>query len=196
MPLALVEAAWQAGARVFGENRVQEAEAKIRAFRPEGLAWHLVGHLQSNKAARAVELFDLIHSVDDLDLVRALARRAEAQGKRQALLIQVNTSGEASKSGCFPDDAAELARGVLEAPGLRLDGLMTIGPLPEAGAEEDLEGARGAFRRLAELRFDLERKLGAPLPELSMGMTGDLEVAIEEGATLIRVGTAIFGSRN
>lgn len=193
VPLAAVEAAWGAGARTFGENRVQEAEAKIRAFHPPGIAWHLVGHLQSNKAGRAVELFDLIHSVDDLELVRALARRAGARAKRQALLLQVNASGEAAKSGCAPEEAAALARCVLEAPALALRGLMTIGPMPGPG--DDPEAARPAFRRLRALRDELERTLGVSLPELSMGMTGDLEVAIEEGATLIRVGTAIFGSR-
>lgn len=196
MPVADVEAAWECGIRVFGENRVQEAEEKIREFRPPGIAWHLVGHLQSNKAGRAVGLFDLIHGVDDLELVSALARRAEGRGGKQALLLQVNTSGEASKSGCTPAGALALARAVVAAPALELRGLMAIAPIPDAAPLAEPPGARAAFRRLAELRDALERELGVALPELSMGMTGDLEVAIEEGATLVRVGTALFGTRS
>lgn len=215
MPLEAVRAAWAAGARVFGENRVQEAETKIMALRAAaecpGVAWHLVGHLQSNKAGRAVDLFDLVHSVDDLDLARALGRRAlgrrvlerQAQAlaaggsakSEQAVLVQVNCSGEASKSGCAPEEALELAAGVHGTPGVSLRGFMTIGPLEPEDAAAAAEGARRAFRRLRELRDEAERRLGVALPELSMGMTNDLEVAIEEGATLVRIGTAIFGSR-
>lgn len=228
MPIEAVQAAWAAGARVFGENRVQEAEAKILALRAfaaagagadaggasgsgrtfesgppsgyAGIAWHLVGHLQSNKAGKAVELFDLIHSVDDAELARALGRRAlalEARGrvKKQAVLVQVNCSGEASKSGCDPAVALELAAAVHRTPGVELRGFMTIGPLEPEDAAAAVEGARRAFGRLRALRDRAQEDLGTALPELSMGMTGDLEVAIEEGATLVRIGTAVFGSR-
>lgn len=196
MPAEVVRAAWQAGARVFGENRVQEAEAKIRQLAGlDGATWHLVGHLQSNKAGKVVGLFDLIHSVDDAELLRALGRRAVAAGVTQGILLQVNCSGEASKSGCAPDDAVALARLAHDTPGLALRGFMTIGPLEPADPDVALAGARRAFRRLRELRQAAEQAVGTMLPELSMGMTDDLEVAIEEGATLVRVGTAIFGSR-
>jgi pyridoxal phosphate enzyme (YggS family) len=213
MPVEAVQAAWAAGARVFGENRVQEAEGKILALRAcagagagadsgggapyAGIAWHLVGHLQSNKAGRAVELFDLIHSVDDAELARALGRRAlalEARGrvKKQAVLVQVNCSGEASKSGCDPAVALELAAQVHRTPGVELRGFMTIGPLEPGDAAAAEEGARRAFGRLRALRDRVQEELGTALPELSMGMTGDLEVALEEGATLVRIGTAVF----
>lgn len=214
MSIEAVQAAWAAGARVFGENRVQEAEAKVLALRASagvgaesggashyaGIAWHLVGHLQSNKAGKAVELFDLIHSVDDVELARGLGRRAqalEARGRvrKQAVLVQVNCSGEASKSGCDPAVALELAAAVHRTPGVELRGFMTIGPLEPEDAAAAVEGARRAFGRLRALRDRAQEDLGTALPELSMGMTGDLEVAIEEGATLVRIGTAIFGSR-
>jgi pyridoxal phosphate enzyme (YggS family) len=192
-PAGAVARAIDAGLVHFGENKVQEALAKIplvaaaRAVRP---SWHLVGHLQSNKAGKAVELFDLIHSIDSVELGRALARRAGALGKRQRLLVQVNCSGESQKSGCSPEAAADLVRELAALPELALEGFMTIGPL-----DDDPESARPAFRLLRELRDRLAGQLGLPLRDLSMGMTGDLEVAIAEGATILRVGSALFGRR-
>ncbi|HEX7878851.1 MAG TPA: YggS family pyridoxal phosphate-dependent enzyme, partial [Candidatus Eisenbacteria bacterium] len=182
-----------AGLAHFGKNKVQEAEAKIpivasaRTARPE---WQLIGHLQSNKAGKAVELFDLIHSIDSTSLAQAVARRAGMIGKRQRVLLQVNCSGEAQKSGCEPDDAADVARAIAGHTELALEGLMTIGPL-----DDDPGSARPAFRQLRELRDRISAQLGLPLPHLSMGMTGDLEVAIAEGATIVRVGSALFGQR-
>jgi pyridoxal phosphate enzyme (YggS family) len=146
-----------------------------------------VGHLQSNKAGKAVELFDVIHSVDGPSLAAEIGRRALKAGKVQRVLIQVNCSGEESKSGCSPDDAIPAVTGI---ESLELEGFMTIGPL-----DPDPESARPAFRRLRGIRDSAEAALGKRLPVLSMGMTGDLEVAVEEGATLVRVGTALFGER-
>lgn len=160
------------------------------AAAPGGLTWHLVGHLQSNKAARAVELFDVIHSIDSAALAREVARRAAQRGKRQRVLIQVNCSGEAAKSGCEPAALPALLEAALAEEALDLQGLMTIGPL-----DPDPESARPAFRQLAALRDDARRRTGLALPHLSMGMSGDLEVAVAEGATMIRVGTALFGKR-
>jgi pyridoxal phosphate enzyme (YggS family) len=182
-----------AGLGHFGENKVQEAQAKIplvmaaRAVRP---AWHLIGHLQSNKAGKAVELFDLIHTMDSADLARAVARRAGAIGKRQRVLLQVNCSGEAAKSGCRPEEAPAIATAIAGHPELSLEGLMTIGPL-----DDDPASARPAFRRLRAIRDALVAATGLALPHLSMGMTADLEVAIAEGATIVRVGSALFGPR-
>lgn len=178
------------GLRHFGENRIQEAVPKIEALAGRGLVWHLVGHLQSNKAAKAVEHFDLIHSIDDPGLAAEVARRAGRIGKRQRVLVQVNCSGEASKSGCAPSEFPGLARAVAAFSELQFEGLMTIGPL-----DSDPESARPAFRQLRRLRDDARATLGLELPHLSMGMTDDLDVAVEEGSTLVRVGTALFGRR-
>ena len=178
-----IRSALAAGLGVLGENRVQEAKEKIRVIgRP--VPWHLVGHLQTNKARDAVLLFDLIHSVDRLDLARALERRARDLDKVADVLVQVNVAGEATKGGFAPSEL----KGALEAlggfPGLRVCGLMTIPPPVESAAM-----ARRWFRWLRELRDE------AGLEHLSMGMSGDFEVAVEEGATMVRVGTAIFGPR-
>ncbi len=185
-----VRAAVALGLNDLGENRVQEAQAKIAAVGRDRVRWHLVGHLQRNKAGRAVELFDRIHSVDGLGLAEALSRRAAADGRMLPVLVEVNVSGEPTKFGVAPADLEPLLERVAALPGLRLDGLMTVGP-PVASAAE----ARPGFARLRELREHAERALGARLPELSMGMSGDFEVAIEEGSTMVRVGTAIFGKR-
>ena len=189
-PVDAIAAAVALGLRHFGENRTQEAVPKIEALAGRGLTWHLVGHLQSNKAGKAVEHFDLIHSIDNPALAGEVARRAARIAKRQRVLIQVNCSGEASKSGCDPAAFHELARAVALLPDLQLEGLMTIGPL-----DPDPESARPAFRLLRRLRDEARAALGLELPHLSMGMTDDLEVAVEEGATLVRVGTALFGHR-
>jgi pyridoxal phosphate enzyme (YggS family) len=178
-----IRAAVAAGLGALGENRVQEARDKIAEIgRP--VAWHLIGHLQTNKVRDALELFDVIHSVDRIDLARELDRRGRAKGRTVDVLVQVNMGGELSKGG-WPPEAVETAVDAVAAlAGLRLRGLMTIPP-----AVERAEDARGWFRALRKLA---ERH---GLPELSMGMSADFEVAIEEGATMVRVGTAIFGPR-
>ncbi len=180
-----------AGHTLFGENYVQEARAKIAALGP-GLAWHFIGHLQSNKARAAVDLFDLIHSVDRLRLAQALDQAASRLGKVQNILLQVNLAGEASKSGAAPEDVQNLLSNISKMPNLKVLGLMTMPPwFP------DPEEARPYFRALRELRDRLRRLhlVEGDLGELSMGMTGDFEAAVAEGATLVRIGTAIFGRR-
>jgi pyridoxal phosphate enzyme (YggS family) len=187
--LAHIQAAVDAGQDLFGENYLQEARDKIAVLgRP--VSWHLVGSLQSNKARGAVELFDLIHAVDRLKLAQALDAAAARLGKVQDVLIQVNQAGEATKSGVEPAAAPPLLQEVARLPHLRVLGLMTMPPwFP------DPETARPYFRALRVLRDHLRGLTGLPLTELSMGMSGDFAVAVEEGATLVRVGTAIFGSR-
>ncbi len=186
-----IRAALAAGIDTLGENYLQEAQAKIRELSPAGASWHFIGHLQSNKAAAAAGLFDLIHSVDRLKLATALETAASRQGKTQDILIEVNLAGEASKSGVAPEGAPELLRAVLACPHLRPRGLMAMPPWLA-----DPEAVRPYFRQLRELRDALARTFpDAFLTELSMGMSQDFEVAIEEGATLVRVGTAIFGLR-
>ena len=179
------------GLRDLGESRVQEAAGKIAALGDAGgTRWHLVGHLQTNKARSAIQLFDEIHSVDSDRLVDELARRAEESGRAPLCYVEVNTSGESAKHGVSPEGAlALLSR--LRSAGLRPAGLMTIGPL-----EGGIEGARACFRHLARLRDDA-RAAGLLGPEagLSMGMSDDFEVAIEEGATIVRIGSALFGPR-
>jgi PLP dependent protein len=184
-----IRAAVSAGQRWFGENYLQEAREKIAVLGHE-VGWHLVGHLQSNKAKSAVELFDLIHGVDSLKLAQALEKAAAAIGRFQEILLQVNLAGEARKSGVAPEHAAALLEEVRCLPHLKVEGLMTMPPFfPEP------EQARPYFRGLRELAERLRDASHLPLRELSMGMSGDYEVAVEEGATLVRVGTAIFGSR-
>ena len=185
-----VRAAIAAGVPALGENRVQEAREKIAALgRPR--PWHLIGHLQTNKVKDALECFDLIHSVDRLPLAEALARRAGEAGRRIDVLAQVNVGEEPQKGGFRTDEL----RGALETmaglPGLRLRGLMTIPPLPRAP-----EDSRPHYKEMRKLLEDARRwGLGDDFIELSMGMSGDFEVGVEEGATIVRVGTAIFGAR-
>jgi len=174
----------------LGENRVQEAEAKIVALAGTRITWHMIGHLQRNKTAKAVERFDRVHGVDDHELAVALSARAVAAGRRLPVLVEVNVSGEASKHGVSPDRLEELLASIRGLPGLAVDGLMTI-----AHPVERAEDARGEFARLRTLRDRAAASLGLALPELSMGMSADFEVAIEEGATFVRVGTALFGAR-
>ena len=180
-----------AGAMILGENRVQEAREKITGLGPIA-SWHLIGHLQTNKAKFAVTLFYLIHSVDSLELARELSRQAEKHGKVQDILIEVNVSGEASKAGIGPDNAKDLIREVSKLSNIRVQGLMTIPPY-----SEDPETSRPHFRRLRELAQDITKEQipNVTMKELSMGMSGDFQVAVEEGATLVRVGTSIFGKR-
>ena len=188
VPLERIKAAMAAGQRLFGENYLQEARGKIATLNAE-VSWHFIGHLQSNKAKGAVELFELIHGVDRLKLAYALEAAAASIGTLQKILLQINLAGETSKSGASPEAAAELLREIILLPHLRVLGLMTMPPFLEP------EAVRPYFRALRELRDHLQDFSGQPLPELSMGMSGDYEVAIEAGATLVRVGTAIFGSR-
>jgi pyridoxal phosphate enzyme (YggS family) len=196
VPAARVVLAAQAGQRRFGENRVQEATTKLPAVEAAldaPLEWHLVGRLQRNKARAAVRLFDVIHSVDSPELARALARGAQELGRRPRVLVQVNVDAEPQKGGVAADAVAPLVAAIDELPALELVGLMAI-PRPAA----DAEALRPAFARLRELRDSLDagRPEGRRLRELSMGMSADFEVAIGEGATLVRVGTAIFGERS
>lgn len=189
VPAARISAALGLGLTELGENRVQEARDKIAAM--PGARWHLIGHLQSNKARLAAQLFPVIQSVDSPGLAAKLARLAGELGKTLEVFAQVNTSGEASKSGLAPGEADRFFAAVAALPNLRWRGLMTIGPLTE-----DERAARAAFAQLRELRERLARQYPAlPLAELSMGMTDDCEWAIAEGATMVRVGRAIFGDR-
>jgi hypothetical protein len=178
-----IRAALSAGLGALGENRVQEARDKIAEI-GRVVPWHLIGHLQTNKVRDALELFDVIHSVDRIDLARELDRRARAKGRAIDVLVQVNVGGEMSKGGWPPDAVETAVEAVSALTGLKLRGLMTIPPVVERA-----EDARAWFRALRKLA---ERH---GLPELSMGMSGDFEVAIEEGATMVRIGTAIFGPR-
>ena len=186
-----IAAAVALGLADLGENKVQEAEQHQQQVARTAARWHMIGHLQRNKVGKALELFDVVHGVDDLNLAEALSRRAVAAGKVQPVLIEVNVSAEASKFGLAPASVTEVAERVWCLPGLALRGLMTVG----APADE-VEAARPGFALLRTLRDGLVSRLGRELPELSMGMSGDFEVAIEEGATMVRVGTALFGARN
>jgi pyridoxal phosphate enzyme (YggS family) len=189
VPAELIRAAYEAGVRHFGESRVQEWESKALQLEDLEATWHLIGHLQRNKAARSVALFHTVDSVDSLPLAERLDRAA-GEGRRLPVLLEVRLDTGGAKSGCAPEDAQRLAEGLLLLPHLELRGLMTIAP-----AVENPEDARHAFRRLRELRDRLTDHLDHNLPELSMGMSHDFEVAIEEGATQVRIGTAIFGDR-
>jgi pyridoxal phosphate enzyme (YggS family) len=183
-PVELVRAAFEAGITLLGENRIQEAEPKVAAV-PEA-EWHFIGRLQSNKARRAVRAFPVIHSVDSRDLLDRLDRIAAEEGRTPRLLLEVNVSGEAAKAGMAP---ASLST-VVAPRHARLEGLMTMAPM---GATPDEAGA--VFRRLRGLRDELAERIGLELPELSMGMSADAEAAAAEGATLVRIGTALFGPR-
>jgi len=179
----------EAGIRIIGENYVQEAQKKYELIGPR-VSWHMIGRLQTNKAKYAVRLFEVIHSLDSLKLAQELQKAAERQGKKVKVMIQVNLSGEITKGGISPDKVKELSERVLEFPNLELIGLMTIPPY-----SENPEDSRPFFRKLRELKEKLNRE-GFPLTELSMGMSNDFKVAIEEGATILRIGTLIFGPRS
>ena len=191
LPAETLAAAVALGLGDLGENRVQEAESHQRSVPRTAVRWHMIGHLQRNKAGRALELFDVFHGIDDLELARSLAERAARSERRVKTLLEVNVSGESTKYGVSPDDAAVLAEQFEGLASLELVGLMTVGAPVEAS-----ELARPGFARLRRLRDAIARRLGRPLPELSMGMSGDYEVAVEEGATMVRVGTALFGARD
>jgi hypothetical protein len=179
-----IKEAFDAGLRVFGESRVQEAQEKVAELQGLNIQWHMVGHLQKNKAKAAVGIFDLIHSLDSVELMELVNKYADKLGKVQKGLIQVKLSEEESKFGISENEVEELLEAAKGMKNLKIEGLMTIPPF-----FDDPELARPYYRRLKELgdRFGL--------PELSMGMTNDFEIAIEEGATMVRVGTAIFGER-
>ena len=188
-PPESVRALTELGVTVFGENRVQEAKAKI-PLSPGRARWHLIGHLQSNKCRDAVQLFEMIESVDSLALAEELQKWADKAAKTLPILLEVNVAGEASKFGYRPDLVlADLAR-INALTKLEIHGLMTVAPW-----SLEPEKVRPVFRRLRELRTECEQRLGAPLPHLSMGMSGDFEGAIAEGATIVRIGTALFGPR-
>lgn len=189
-PVESIEAAYEAGLRHFGENRIQEWEAKKPQLAHLDATWHFIGHLQSNKARRAVHLFHRIDSIDSIPLAQRLDAVAAEATKRLPVLIEVHLSDEASKTGVGEGDLAALAEKIAGLSALELRGLMTIPPY-----YDNPEEARPFFRKLRSLRDDLSAKLGMNLPALSMGMSHDFEVAIEEGATEIRVGTDIFGVR-
>ncbi len=188
-PPESIQAAVRGGQWLFGENKIQEARAKIPLC-PGPTRWHFIGHLQSNKVREAVEMFEMIQGVDSLNLAQEISNRAEQAGKIMPVLLEVNVAGEASKFGYPPEQLlAELNR-LNDLPKIEICGLMAIPPYAPAA-----EKARPYFRRLRELRAECQQLLGAPLPHLSMGMSGDFEVAIEEGATLVRIGSALFGER-
>src|SRR2546430_15040500 len=188
-PAEKVREAVEAGHTLFGESRVQEARAKIPEL-PSNLRWHFVGHLQKNKTRHALPLFELIHSVDSLALAEDINRIAEEEGMHPDVLLEVNVAGEGSKFGFNPETLRAEMETLLALPRLSIEGLMTIPPLaPEA------EASRRYFIKLRGLRDALEKEFRIKLPHLSMGMTNDFVIAVEEGATLVRVGTAIFGER-
>jgi len=191
-PLASVQKALEAGLNLFGENYIQEAREKVGALSGSGAQWHFIGHLQSNKAKYAVKLFDLIHSVDSPKLARELNKQAAKIDKVQPVLVQVNISAEATKSGTSSEEAVDLVKAISDLPNLSLQGLMTMPPF-----FDDPDRARPYFRELRQLRDYIHQLAidGISMDELSMGMTGDFEAAIVEGATLVRIGTAIFGER-
>jgi pyridoxal phosphate enzyme (YggS family) len=192
-PIQMIRAAIAAGATDIGENYVQEAREKFAALGALPVAWHFIGHLQTNKAKYVVRIFDLIHSVDNLKLAQEVNRQAEKINKVQEILIQVNNSGEEGKSGIPAKDAPALIEAIAPLANIRVRGLMTLPPY-----FDDPERARPYFRALRLLRDEiLEKDIpNISMTQLSMGMTGDFEAAIAEGATLVRIGTALFGRRD
>jgi pyridoxal phosphate enzyme (YggS family) len=188
-PPSAVEAAKGLGLTLFGESKVQEAKAKIPECSSR-VHWHLIGHLQTNKCRDAVQLFEMIQSVDSLALAEEINKRAEQIGKNMPILLEVNVAAESSKYGYSPDKLLADLQKINQLSRLEIHGLMTVPPW-----SPDLEKVRPVFRSLRELKLQCEEILGASLPQLSMGMTGDFEIAIEEGSTLIRIGTGLFGPR-
>ncbi|MBC8097240.1 MAG: YggS family pyridoxal phosphate-dependent enzyme [Akkermansiaceae bacterium] len=188
-PPEVVNAAGELGLTCFGENKVQEARAKIPLCSGK-LRWQMIGHLQSNKARDAVQWFEMIESVDSLDLAVEINKRCDQLGKTMPILLEVNLAGEASKFGYPPEQLMAELEQINALPRLEVHGLMTIPPYTS-----DSQRLRPIFQQMRQLRTDCENILGAPLPQLSMGMSGDFEIAIEEGATIVRIGTALFGPR-
>lgn len=188
-PAEVVRAAADLGLSLFGENRVQEAKIKMSQC-PSRLQWHLIGHLQSNKCRDAVHFFAMIQSVDSLSLAREINKWAEKSAKTMPVLLEVNIAGESSKFGFPPENLLLELSEINALPKIEVHGLMTVAPWTQ-----EAEKVRPVFRRLAGLKKQCEDILGAPLPHLSMGMSGDFEVAVEEGATMIRLGSAVLGPR-
>ena len=188
-PAEKVREAIEAGQTLFGESRVQEARAKIPEL-PSNLRWHFVGHLQKNKIRHALPLFEMIHSVDSLGSRKTLTASQKKQGLYPRVLLEVNVAGEGSKFGFAPDNLREQMEALLALPRLSIEGLMCIPPLAV-----EAEDSRKFFVQVRELRDSLEKEFNMKLPQLSMGMTQDFPIGIDEGATLVRVGTAIFGER-
>jgi len=184
-----IQTAASCGLQLFGENRVQEAKAKIPLC-PGRLRWHLIGHLQSNKARDAVQLFEMIQSVDSLPLAEEINKWAAKSARTMPVLLEVNLAGESTKFGFKPDQVLGELMALNALPKIEIHGLMTIAPWTQ-----DAEKVRPIFRQLREIKGRCEEIFGAPLPHLSMGMSGDFEVAIEEGATIVRLGTSLFGPR-
>jgi len=192
-PATVVDFVHRYGLATVGENRVQEAIDK-QALTTAPVRWELIGHLQSNKARLAAKHFSRVQSVDSEKLINHLDRAAGELGKKLAILLQINAGNDPAKFGAEPADAARLLATALARPHLRVEGLMTIAPLGAAPADTSAH-ARRTFANLRAIRDDLAARFGVPLPELSMGMTGDLREAVAEGSTLVRVGTALFGAR-
>lgn len=203
MPIMSILSAIEAGQQHFGENRVEEGIEKIPEINKQtscDTTWHMIGHIQSRKAKSIIPLFDLIHSVDSVKLAEKLSRLAQDEGKTLDILLEVNVSGEDAKYGFggtdwykdtqVKDQLWQEIKSIIELPNLNVNGLMTMAPFVD-----DMDIIRPVFRDLARLRDELSEAFGLPMPELSMGMTNDYEVAIEEGATIVRVGRAIFGER-
>ena len=189
-PVEFVREAFQeAGQELFGESRVQEALVKIPAL-PSRLRWHFIGHLQANKVRKALPCFELIHGIDTGEIARDVDRVAGEMGLFPRVLLEVNVSGEGSKHGFTPEGLERELEGLLALPRIQVEGFMTMAPLVK-----EAEAARPYFTKLRELRDRLAGQVGIPLATLSMGMSGDYEVAVEEGATLVRVGSALFGGR-
>ena len=188
-PPETVREALAAGLDQIGENKVQEARAKKPEAGDKGV-WHLIGHLQTNKVKYVPPLFDWVHSIDSLGLARDLSDRAKEDGRRLKILLQINPAGESTKFGVPPDQASALAEQLNKLPNLELRGVMMLAPY-----YEELERVRPLFAELRETRDRIEKETGLALPELSMGMSHDFEVAIEEGATIVRLGTVLFGPR-
>jgi pyridoxal phosphate enzyme (YggS family) len=184
-----VEEASRSGLTVFGESKVQEAKVKIPQC-PGTVRWQMIGHLQTNKCRAAVQLFSMIQSVDSLHLAEEINRRCEQSAKDMPILLEVNVAGESSKYGYSPARLLDELEALNALPRLEIHGLMTIAPYVTVA-----EKTRPYFQQLRELKQRCEDRLGAPLPQLSMGMSGDFEVAIEEGSTMVRIGTALFGTR-
>lgn len=185
----LVTEGFECGLGIMGENRIQEAKQKMPLC-PGGIEWHMIGHLQSNKVKDAVRLFRMIHSIDSLRLLECVDSEASNAGVTMPVCLEVNVSGESSKFGLAPDDLSDVLKAGTKLMNVDIVGLMTMPPFTE-----DPEGARPYFKKLRELRDSLRQSSGFELGELSMGMSNDFEVAIEEGSTMVRVGTVIFGGR-
>lgn len=188
-PPETIRAAVECGQLYFGENKIQEAKAKI-PLSPGKARWQFIGHLQSNKVRDAVGLFEMIQGVDSLAIAREISKRAEQAGKTMPILIEVNVAGEGSKFGYAPEKMLAELIDLNSLPRIEIHGLMAIPPYVPVP-----EKARPYFQKLRALKMECEKVLGVPLPHLSMGMSGDFEVAIEEGATIVRIGTALFGER-